>query len=262
MARWLDAHPDVFVTKPKEVFFFSHERNYNKGWTHYLRLYDGAGSSIARGEATTDYCNIKMYPRSPERIARHIPDCRLIYMVRHPLDRIVSHWALSRSVGNTTLSLSRAIFELPQLIDASHYLKTMQAYLGYFSIEQIRVVIFEDFKSDPKGQAELCLKHIGVDPEQLPDKVLRAPNASSRLRRQSSVIRRLRKLKLMTFYRDVFPRSLRTKIRFLTTRERDWKIEWDQSSLLHIREALESDTHRFLELYSSMDSTCWRFDIV
>lgn len=261
MARWLDAHPDVFVTKPKEVFFFSHDGNYKRGWSHYLELYGDADDAIARGEATTDYCFVKQFPKTPERIAQHIPDCRLILMVRHPLDRIASQWELARSTGATRLPLSRAVFEFPQFVEVSRYLRTVQAYLKWFSAEQIHIVLFEEFKSDPRDQAQSCLEHIGVDPSVLPVDVSRAPNESRQLRRQLKVIRRLRKLKIMSYYRTVLSNRIRNRLHELVTRNRDWSIAWDRSSSLYVKDFLEDETRCFLERYTSKQPEYWSFDL-
>lgn len=259
MARWLDAHPDVFITKPKEVFFFSHEGNYHKGWAHYLKLYENAGTVIARGEATTDYSHVVQFPDTPKRIAKHIPDCRLIYMVRHPVERIASQWALARSHGSTSLSLSRAVFGLPELIQVSHYLTTMQAYLNWFSEEQICTVMFEDFTRDPRSQAQRCLSHIGVDPDKVPMDVPAAPTGKEFLRQQWRLVRRIRGLGVMQHYRTAVPESTRARINSFITRRQDWVLDWDRSCLNYVRSILEADSNAFLERFTTKPEGYWSF---
>lgn len=257
MARWLDSHPDVFITKPKELYFFSHDGNYSKGWSYYQQFYANAGHAVACGEATTDYCYVNAFPSAPERIARHVPDCRLIFMVRNPLDRIASQWELARSTGSTDLPLARAVFELPQLIETSRYLRTMQDYLLWFSRDQILIVFFEEFRSDPRYEAQRCLAHIRVDDTRLPITVSRAPNRSEALRKQTKLVRRVRKYWIAQLYRTTLPKRARNSLHKLVTRKKDWEVLWDDPSRDYVHSTLDHDTRCFLEKYTSKGMDHW-----
>ena len=87
----LPKHPDIFISKPKEPKFFG--RYYSKGWDWYAnRFSDGQGLAL-RGEGSTMYTSqMKAFKDTPELMHRHLPKLKLIYIVRHPLDRIVSQW--------------------------------------------------------------------------------------------------------------------------------------------------------------------------
>ena len=62
----LEDHPDVFVSQPKELDFFTNY--FNRGYTWYERHFNGAGSAKAIGEVSPSYfCD----PLAPERIRRY-----------------------------------------------------------------------------------------------------------------------------------------------------------------------------------------------
>lgn len=90
----LAQHPDVHVHPHKEPHFFASERFKAPGaWERYLSSYDYSGTESACGEASTTNAMKYLYPDAAERIAARLPAARIIYVVRHPLDRIVSHCA-------------------------------------------------------------------------------------------------------------------------------------------------------------------------
>ena len=58
-----------------------------------------------RGEGSTMYSSqLKSFRHTPELMHRYIPDAKLIYIVRHPLDRIVSQWRHYRAAIQTALT--------------------------------------------------------------------------------------------------------------------------------------------------------------
>ena len=85
----LAEHPQVFMTRKKEQHFFY--VNYSRGLDWYAAQFAGAGSAVARGEITPDYL---YHPEALANIARDLPDARLFVILRNPIDRAVSAYAL------------------------------------------------------------------------------------------------------------------------------------------------------------------------
>jgi hypothetical protein len=93
--HYLQAHPQAHMSPRKEVEFFVKEKNWRRGFDWYQargspagvpgRLFDRRG---LRGVHQVS----GVQGRSPERIAQHLPDVRLIYVVRDPIERIRSHY--------------------------------------------------------------------------------------------------------------------------------------------------------------------------
>ena len=86
----LRGHPDVFMPTRKEPDFFFRDAAWREGIASYARLFRRAGSVTAVGETSTSYSRYPHVPDVPERIALVVPDARLIYLVRHPVERMVS----------------------------------------------------------------------------------------------------------------------------------------------------------------------------
>src|SRR5262245_7209987 len=85
--QYLRSHPQVFMPNdPDEVNFFS-RRDLERWSEWYRRLFAEAGSAVAIGERSTNYTKYPSIPDVPTRIARSIPDAKLIYLIRDPIER-------------------------------------------------------------------------------------------------------------------------------------------------------------------------------
>ena len=98
--HYLHAHPQVFMPSIKELDFFVAGGNWGRGLHWYQKQFAGAGpGAVAVGEASTMYTKYPSVDGVPERIAAHLPEVRLVYVVRDPIDRIRSHYRHRVAVG-------------------------------------------------------------------------------------------------------------------------------------------------------------------
>jgi len=94
--RYLGLHPDIFMSKSKELGFFCSSEN----WDERLRWYESQfGAARVRGESSPSYTNCPRNKGVPERMASLVPDARLIYLVRDPVDRVISQYRFGRWVA-------------------------------------------------------------------------------------------------------------------------------------------------------------------
>lgn len=139
VCRLLGSHPDVFMSDPKEPAYFSRRNGFEelRGW--YTGLFRGAEGKHAFGEGSTRYTHPEFMELSASRISREIPDCRLIYMIRHPIHRLESDWKMRHQEGWTPDSINQAIAKQPILVKHGMYWTNLNVYRKYFRDEQILV---------------------------------------------------------------------------------------------------------------------------
>ena len=89
LAEQLGAQPGVFISDPKEPNFFSDDAVFRRGMNWYASLFDSAESGAMLGEASTHYTKLPTHPKACERMLAALPDAKLIYVMRHPVDRIL-----------------------------------------------------------------------------------------------------------------------------------------------------------------------------
>lgn len=255
----LGEHPDVFMTTPKEPYFFSSPAIWVKGWSWYESLFDDAGDCRAVGEGSTTYTQNGLYPEAPARIARHLPHARLIYIVRDPLERMKSHWMHLRSrENNETRSFNIAIRERPEYLDNSRYCRQIDWYRAHFSDDQILVLFFEDFRRDPRAVLRCCFEFLQVDPSVEIEGVTAARHASSSLRVDRPILTPLRRLPFFREIRDAVPDRLRHGLWRVFKRPIDPRPEWDEDVRRWAIGQLLDDSRAFLERYRPRDGW-WRW---
>ena len=160
---YLDAHPDVFMA-PKELRYFSAAHNHHRGPSWYRAQFEGAEGFAAVGEASNAYTRDPVYPGVPERIARLLPEARLLYLVRDPMRRIESHWRHRLVTGTEWRSADAALRADPGYVAASLYGRQLSLYLDRFERERILVVRSEGLFAEPdRWLARIC-GFIGVAP--------------------------------------------------------------------------------------------------
>ena len=152
----------VFMSDPKEPNFFSDDAIWARGVDWYGELFAGAPSGSVRGESSTHYTKLPDYPRAIERLASVIPDARFVYVMRDPIDRLVSQYIHEWSVRKIDRPLDRAVREHPELINYSRYAYQIRPWLEQFGPACVLPVFFERLTREPQAEFERICRFVGV----------------------------------------------------------------------------------------------------
>lgn len=167
--HYLRDHPQIFMPSIKAPEFFAEEGNWGRGIGWYRRQFEGAASGVvAIGEASNVYTKYPRYRGVPARIADHIPDARLVYVVRDPIDRIRSHYQTRLTEGTERAPIGRAVRENPIYLDYSRYAMQLDRYLDHFPREQLLVITAEDLRGDRRATVRDVYAFLGVRPDHMP----------------------------------------------------------------------------------------------
>jgi hypothetical protein len=253
----LRRHPQVFMTlEEKEPGFFSRDEVFARGWPWYESLFFGSGNKLAVGEGTTGYTKKAIYPNASQRIASYLPDVKLIYIVRNPLERIESHWR--HLLGRGERVSFEDLLSRPDVVDTSRYWRQISAYREHFEDEQILVLFFEDFVQDPGAVLERCFEFLGVDPSLgLTDSNL-IVNASTDYGVDGPLIRFVRKLpgvESIKLAAPVFSKAVGAKLRRPMPEPPIWPAELRQQVI----DQLADDSAMFLRHYDK-PTDWWQLD--
>lgn len=139
--RYLALHPEIFMSDRKELKLFS-----RPDWRDHLGWYRqqfSAGFSV-RGESSPAYSLHPLIPGVPKRISSTIPGAKLVYLVRDPIDRFISHYVEERALGFERRSLEDVIADLDapdnRGVIAGRYAFQLDQFRPYFPREQILIV--------------------------------------------------------------------------------------------------------------------------
>lgn len=198
---WLSRHPAIAPASTKEVHFFDYNYYRREDWyrSHFplagerSRFEDGPGRGLLTGEASVSYLSHRW---APARVARLLPNAKLIVALRNPVDRAYSQFQMSRWERLETFErFEEAIAweherlrpELERVerdprynswplgvwsyLHRSRYAQHLQRWLDLFSPEQFLFLRSEDMFADPRGTLELVDRFLGL-PVHLPAELL------------------------------------------------------------------------------------------
>lgn len=163
--HYLSAHPEVFMCEPKEPGFFAPEMTYyprEEEW--YLSLFGEAGDARWVGESSTHYTKLPMYPGVAARVAAYAPDARLIYLMRDPVERAISHYWHNVRYRSEWRPMEEALAEEGEYHAFSDYARQLEPYLELFPRDRIRCYSFEEMVRDPTRVVREVLEWLELDP--------------------------------------------------------------------------------------------------
>lgn len=163
LALQLGAQEGVFMTDPKEPNYFSDDDVFAKGPEWYGDLFANAGGDEFLGEASTHYTKRPDYPQTLPRMTAALPDLKLVYMIRDPLVRIVSHYIHEWSQAVLSVPLSAALTDHRPLIDYGRYGWQIEPYVEAYGAENILLTSLERMKLNPEQELARVAAHIGFE---------------------------------------------------------------------------------------------------
>jgi len=176
LSSMLDQHPQAGIIQGKEPHFFSMDPVYARGWSWYQSGFQRCRGKSVLGDASTSYSRIRYHPNTARRILSHVPNIKIIYMVRHPLERIVSAYVERLASIDATKGypdINQAIKTEPMMIDSSRYWEVFNYYRQHFKEDRIKIIWFEEFiNASDSVFCDVCRflridTNYTVDPERL-----------------------------------------------------------------------------------------------
>lgn len=222
----------VFMSTPKEPNFFSDEPEFARGLPFYWALFAAAPAGALCGESSTHYTKLPRHPHVVDRIAEHVPDAKFIYVMRHPIDRLVSHYVHEWSQRVLDIPIGRALDEHPALLDFSRYTMQLAPYLQRFGKDRVLPVFFDRLRAHPQAELERVCRFIGA-PGHPTWQDLEAQNVSAERMRTSRLRDLIVGLPGLAYLRRRFvPQSIRDRIKSLwTMRERPQLSDFERARL-------------------------------
>lgn len=243
----LALQPGFFMSTPKEPCFFSDDAVWNRGLAWYRSLFADAPAGAICGESSTHYTKLPTYPQTLPRLRRTLPNARLVYIVRDPVERIVSQYVHEWSRGEIRAPLADALRSTPRLIEYSRYAMQLRPYADAFGPDRILVIFFERMVAAPQEQLDRVGRFLGSPRPLLWLEEAEMKNAShERLRLGPAARALLYPRPLTTLRRALVPKALRERVKSrLRATDRPSLTDADRR---YIREQLDAD----IELFGDM----------
>jgi hypothetical protein len=171
--RLLERHPRIFFPpRPQEIHFFDFEASYRRGLDWYRGLFAGW-----RGEPVVAQTSpLYLYePKVPARLAAAVPEAKLVFLLRNPIDRAYSHYWHEVRYGWESLPFEAALDAEPgrlrggdearrhaSYLDRGRYGVQLARFLEHFPREQLLVLRYDALARDAPATAQQVAAFLGV----------------------------------------------------------------------------------------------------
>lgn len=162
---YLSLHPEISMSHIKELHFFTSDKmggNWSKGIEWYESNFKQFITKI-RGESSTTYAWHPTFKDIPERMYTLVPDTKLVYILRDPIERIISQYVHNVSAGRETRDVSKAVLENRNYIFVSSYYMQLEQYLKYYPGSNILIITLEELTKNTYQVLKRVFGFLGVD---------------------------------------------------------------------------------------------------
>lgn len=183
---YLSAHPEICGSSVKETFFFTHEYSGNteRDRERYSKYFSPDRDAKLVVEASPNYLGYK--ENVAPRIKTLLPDAKLLFIIRNPVDRLYSHYnfALGKLELPAGLTFERYVDLCEQhslgklspdqagiaekhlrALEIGKYSKYLRNFYDAFAPEHIKVALYDDLARDPmRFMSDIC-RFVDLDPE-------------------------------------------------------------------------------------------------
>jgi hypothetical protein len=185
----LKGHPQIFMCPSKEPRFFAPDQTsrlraggsvkHPDTLEGYMRLFEEAAADQRAGEASPQYLRSQ---EAAANIAASCPQARIVAILREPASFLRSlHLQLVHNDQETETDLRRALELEPErragrmipphcrspaslfYSEHVHYAEQLRRFHAAFPAEQVKVLIYDDFRADNAGVARELLRFLDVD---------------------------------------------------------------------------------------------------
>jgi Sulfotransferase domain len=169
--RYLDLHPEIAMSDPKELNFFYgpddpsgdawHPGNWRRGPRWYASHWPDAVQ--VRGESSPGYTS-PSHTEVPKRMATLIPTAKLIYLVRDPVDRALSQYRHHVAEGTEGRSPEEALLDpASQYVLRGRYFDRVRPFLEVFPRARIAIISREELLTERRKSLRALFAFLEVD---------------------------------------------------------------------------------------------------
>jgi hypothetical protein len=270
---YLKQHPEIFIPEIKEPNYFAFVNSHHsinnpaykksiKSSEDYERLFEKSGLKKAIGEVSPEYLSNSSAVKA---IHSHLPDVKLIAILRNPVERAYSDYLMYFHRGidkesNFAAALSQQDERINRNDPTGYYISTgfygkqLAPYYEMFPKNQIKIFLFEDLVKSPQLLLQQLFSFLNVDPDYCPLDLLKhnpsgiPKNALAKLM-----------LENQNYIKMLFNPILPSKIRTVLQRYREnlfHKPAIPIDAKIQLQKCYKSDIHQ-LENFINRDLSHW-----
>ena len=183
------------MVKVKELNFYNNDRNWARGRRWYESHFRNCGT--IRGDVNPNYAMFPLCNHVPQRMHQLYPDCKIVFLVRDPVERLLSHIHHNWAVSKEDRKLERICSDLEIGVDPYNYLGVsryfMQAsqFLNCYSRQHFHFIRSSELRNNRVQSVNRLLTFLGLDGLEASGVLDETSHESSRKRKHSKWMHQL-----------------------------------------------------------------------
>ncbi len=181
MKQYLDEHPQLFTHPHIEFTYFVDNTEYDKGYKNAYKKYFFNKNLKATEKLIAKNVTLSYREYGLERLAKHNPQCHIVFILRNPVDRAYSAYQMAVRGGwlNQPFSFLNQAIENHRagekdyfyrfLLDLGIYYPQIETVRKYFPESQVHIYLYEDLKTNPNLICQEVYRILDVDTEFQPN---------------------------------------------------------------------------------------------
>ncbi|MEY3991117.1 MAG: hypothetical protein RI985_2198, partial [Chloroflexota bacterium] len=190
-------HPQIEMAlpvRPEPKYFINQWNAQSTAASYFDRYFGHKADALVYGEKSTSYIEIES---AAQRIAALIPNAKIVFVLRNPVERAISNYRFSVKHGVEPASLAEAMYQEETrrtkydankisvspfaYLQRGRYIEYIRMYERYVDPAQIHIMIYEQMTQDIRMIQQLYA-FLGVDATYAPrarDEVINANDSES-----------------------------------------------------------------------------------
>lgn len=259
---YIGSHPSIFMAPYKEPTHFVDGRELKRVspvlwklgyWRYrdkYLEQFAEAGDAPILGEASTSYSKLPSITGVAHRIADFNPDARIVYIMRDPIERTISHYWHQVKYHGERLKMLKAVRQQPHYREVSHYAMQLAPFLEVFGPKQVKTLTLEAMRDDAVEVVQDLFRWLGIDPTHVPPRLqhrnVTVPEINGA--DPSSIMRKLRRWRHWDRVGPMIPTPIRSVGRWLAEQDWDRGVVGVDRVVEYLRPLQQAETRELIEL--------------
>jgi hypothetical protein len=163
LASVLAEHSRIDAGAVKEPNYFSRELHRGTKW--YDGLYESRRPGLLRMDASMSY-TFPQFPEALQHLAEAAPSAQLVYVVREPISRALSHYQLNKDYfhNDDSVDFGTALRTNPVYAGTGDYERWLSVLMEHFSPRQVIIAPFSLVTSEAAHVATMICRALGIEP--------------------------------------------------------------------------------------------------
>lgn len=180
---YLNLHPEIFMCDHKELNFFCKNLAWKKGLRWYKSNFKSGNEKIY-GESFPHYSQYPIHKKVPEIMHSVLPKAKLIYIIRNPINRMISNYLHRFREHYEERQVEEALTNRnDRYIQFSKYFMQIEEYLKFYKREQILIVKNRNLREKRIETLKKIFKFLEVDSSFRCDEFYKMKNVSEEKRK-------------------------------------------------------------------------------